>query len=349
MITRKPLNVDDDDLIDGLASIEKPLSYPTDMAFFLHRCRLGEVSRHIVDRTSLIMARTSEPNREDIMDVDTEIQMLMNELPAFFALSEEELVATYGMSQRRAAGVCQQGHTARFLLHVQRCKLHLPYFTRGFSNMTYAPSKEICLSSARLIIQSELDIENTSPKNHYKFCSLVLGIYMSSIVLLMDFCINRNSPYRDRQRKDVAEAFRLLQEGKKESEAAAHFVDSLMHILKKHNLTPFKVASTQSAQKEETARHQLHTPPADGIVMGSSNASVCPDSLTSQCPSHHFNMDNSTNMNVNWTDSDVDLTSYLDVLNPNFEIGIEPDNINWDNIISDLGSSIIDTTMDLIS
>jgi hypothetical protein len=349
MITKKPLNVDDDDLIDGLTIVEKPLSYPTEMAFFLQRCRLGEVSRHIVDRTSLIMARTAEPNREDIMDVDTEVQMLMNDLPVFFTMSEEDLVATYGLSQRRAAGICQQGHNARFLLHVQRCKLHLPYFTRGFSNMTYAPSKEICLSSARLIIQSELDIENTSPRNHYKFCSLVLGIYMSSIVLLMDFCINRNSPYRDRQRKDVAEAFRLLLEGKKESEAASHFVDSLMQILKKHNLAPFKVASTQSTQKDGPTRHQLHTPPADGIIMGNSNAPICPNSLASQSPSHHLDMNNCTNMTVDWTDGNLDLTSYLNVLDQSFEIGIEAGNINWENIFSDLGSTIIDTTMELIA
>ena len=43
MMTRKPLNIDDDDLIDGVTPIEKPISYPTDMTFFLQRCRLGEV------------------------------------------------------------------------------------------------------------------------------------------------------------------------------------------------------------------------------------------------------------------------------------------------------------------
>jgi hypothetical protein len=344
MITRKPLNIDDDDLIDGVTPVEKPMSYPTDMAYFLQRCQLGEVSRRIVDRACLITARTPKETCEDVMDVDTELQMILNDMPSFLSMSEEQLMAAYNLNRLRAAAIFQQGHTARFLVHTQRCRLHLPFFTRGFTDMTYAPSKEICLSSARLLVQCELDFEFASPRNRYRFCSLFIGVLMSSIVLLTEFCINKNSLHRDRRRKDMTEAFRLLQECKVESEAAALFVDSLMQILKKHNLPPPKVASIQPDHREKATHYQFLTPPVDSTVLGSSNPSICLDSLASQSPSSCFTADTSTNLTVDWPTENVDLTSYIDDLSHNFEMGTDTNNIDWDNIFSDLGSSFVVTT-----
>jgi hypothetical protein len=343
MITRKPLNINDDDLIDGVVPVEKPLSYPTDMAYFLQRCSLAESSRHIVDRASLMMARTSEPNPEDLMDVDTELQMLINNMPNFFSMSEKQLIATYNFSPLRAAAVFQQGHIARFLIHAQRCRLHLRYFTRGFTDMDYAPSKEMCLRSARQVIQCDLQSVNATPANRYRFCALFIGVLMGSMVLFMDFCINRNSAHRENQRKDVAEAFRLLEGGRKESEPAARFVDSFMQILKKHNLPPPKTASIQQSQNERPNTHQIPTPPSDGMVLDSSIASICPSPFGCPTPSSGFTMDSSTNMTVNWMNDNVDLTSYFDDLSQDFEMGVDAENVNWDNIFTDFGSAIVGT------
>jgi hypothetical protein len=344
MTTRKPLNIDDDDLADGLPHVEKPMSYPTDMAYFLQRCRLGEVSRHIVDRTSLIPARASESHPEDLMDIDTELQMLINDMPGFLSLSEEQLMATYDVSRKRAAAIFQQGHTARFLIHAQRCRLHLPYFTRGFVDMAYSQSKEICLRSARLVVHCGQEFESSPPANRYTFCSLFVGVLMSGIVLLMDFCINRNSSCRDRQRKDVATVFHLLQEGKKESEAAAHFVDSLMEIMKKHNLPLPRAVSTQVDQNEKVDHHQRNPLLSDGTVLGGPYASMHANCLTSQNTSSCLTEHTKANTTVDWTHDDVDLTSYFDDLSQNFGLDTDVDNINWDNILSDFGSSIIGTT-----
>lgn len=343
IITRMPLNIDDVDLIDGITPVEKPMSYPTDMAYFLQRCRLGEVSRHIVDRTSLIMSRSSEPNREDIMDVDTELQTLANDMPGFLSMSQEQLMATYNFNSMRAAAISQQGHIARFLIHAQRCRLHLPYFTRGFADMTHSQSKEICLSSARQVLLCGREFISCPPLNHYRFCAIFIGLLMSSIVLLMDFCINRTSSHRDRQRKDAAEAFRLLQEGRKESDGAARFVDSLMQILKKHNLPPLRAASNQAGPNERGCHHQIHTPPADGAVLGRSYASIRPNSLARQSPSSSFTVDTGTDTTLDWTNDDVDLTSYFDDLSQTFEVDTDVDSINWDSLLSDFGMSIVGT------
>jgi hypothetical protein len=343
MMTRKPLNINDDDLIDGVIPVEKPMCYPTDMAYFLQRCRLGEISRRIADRTSLIMAYSSDSNREDIMDIDTEFQMIINDMPKFLSMSEKELMATYNISQMRAAAIFQQGNTARFLLHSQRCRLHLPYFTRGFVDMSYSQSKEICLESARLVIRCERVFERAPQVNQYRFCSLFIGILRSGIVLLVDFCINRSSPYRDRQRKDVAEVFQLLQEGKKQSEAAANFVESFIQILNKHNLGPPRAASTQAVQNERATHNQLHAPLANGTGLGGLYESIHP-SLTHHSPSSGFTIDTSTNMTADWNKDDVDLTSYFDQVSQNFEMGTDVDNVDWDSIISDFGLSIVGAT-----
>jgi hypothetical protein len=51
---------------------------------------------------------------------------------------------------------------------------------------------------------------------------------MASIVLLMDLCHNKSSSYLDKQRAEIADALRILEEARHESETAARFLHSLI-------------------------------------------------------------------------------------------------------------------------
>lgn len=260
MTVKKPLNVNDEELVDGMSRIEQPISQPTAMSFSLQRIRLSEISRSIVDRTALIAADANGPSHDIVMDIDTELQLLKNDIPPFFLMSTVDLTKIYQLDQSQAAKIVHQGYMLHSLLYTQRCKLHFPYFSRGFVDSAYAPSRELCLQSARLIIQTELQLESSGVcmAIRYKFLGLLLGVFMASIVLLMDLCHNKSSSQQEKQRGEIADAFRILEEARYESETAAKFLDSLMHVLRKHKVPPPKYTEQQSF-KPGTGNEQLPT------------------------------------------------------------------------------------------
>ncbi len=172
------------------------MSQSTAMSYSLQRIRLSEISRSIVDRTPLIAADADGPRSYDVvMDIDTELQLLKNDIPPFFTMSTADLTKIYRLDQSQSAKIVHQGYMLHSLLYTQRCKLHFPYFSRGYVDSAYAPSRELCLQSARLIIQTELQLESSGvyAATGYKFLGLLLGVFMASIVILMDLCHNKLS------------------------------------------------------------------------------------------------------------------------------------------------------------
>jgi hypothetical protein len=58
MITKKPLNINNHEIFDGMSHDERPLSQPTSMSFSMQKFRLAEISRKTVDRSPLAIAAT---------------------------------------------------------------------------------------------------------------------------------------------------------------------------------------------------------------------------------------------------------------------------------------------------
>jgi hypothetical protein len=346
MITKKPLNVNDEDVFDGMNRTEQPLSQPTVMSYSLLRIRLGEISRNIVDRTPLIMAHLGGPSRDDIIDIDTDIQTLINDIPPFFNMSRQKLLETYDLTPTQAVNILFQGYTFSFLLHAQRCKLHLPYFIRGCVDTAYSSSREICVKSARLIVQSESNLADSGLRNttRFKFCGLLAGLFMASIVLIMDLCVNKSSVQYAIQRTEAAEAFRILEEAKKESGTAAKFVDSLMHILRKHKVPAPKSTLPPRTQGDKRTERVSTIP--DGTIRGNIPARQAHDtSLENPLEEASSNVvvvsnDSCVNLIDDLSD-EMDLSTCFDELTHSFEQGTDFPDFDWNNIFTDLHSSFI--------
>jgi hypothetical protein len=338
MMTNKPLNINDEDIFDGMSRVEQPLSQPTVMSYLLQRIRLAEISRSIVDRTPLIMANLEGPSRDEIMDMDTELQMLINDVPPFFSMSKAKLVETYKLDPAQAANILHQGFIVYFFLYAKRSKLHLPYFTRGYFDTSYSSSREICVKSARLMIQSELRLEKSGlpTATRYKFVWLLLGVFIASIVLLIDISINKTSPNHDKQRQEVSEAFRMLEQAKQESEIVAEFVDSLMHLLRKHKIPSPRHSATQQIQ---TASTEIIASSAPTFQEYSKSApeNSSGDSFSSIVASDNGDL----NMTSDGPFLVEDLSTYFNDLAQSFEQGIDAGNFDLNNIFSGLGSSFI--------
>ncbi|GAD96578.1 hypothetical protein NECHADRAFT_47622 [Paecilomyces variotii No. 5] len=348
MMTKKPLNINDEDVFDGMSRDERPLSQPTAMSYTMQRIRLAEVSRGIVDRNPLTMAHASGLSHDAIMDIDTELQALINDVPEFFSASESVLLESYGLTRVQARNVAFQGQTIYFLLYSQRCKLHLPYVARNHENPTYYLSREICIKYARLVIQSELWQQNsdTDTETRFKFTELLAGVFSACVVLLMDLCVNPLSSQYEMQRKEVLNAFKVLGEAKSLSEIIAKSVDSLVHILQKYNATPPNPVPTQQPQfATGDGRLQQSEPVAHtGMDLGNPGGYGHSDvpysgSSVSQSEINDLDLDMMASGQLH-KDGD-DLSSFWNDLTQNFEQGTEVGNFDWDNIFLELDSSFI--------
>ena len=335
MITRKPLNINDDEIYDGMDRVEKPMSQPTTMSYSLQRIRLGEISRKIVDRTPLAAAHLGGLSHDDVMDIDTDVQILLNEIPSFFSMTTPQLVESFGLTLERAADIFYQGHTHHFLLYSQRCKLHLPYFTRGYVDTSFSTSRDLCLKSARFIIQSNLEMEAVGRETdkRFQFAGLLVGVFMASIVLLMDLCVNKSSLHHEQQRAEVAKAFKILDGAKNESPTTAKFVESLILILKKHKVTIPSEHLAGTCKRARTSQSE-NVIACDGLTPApyTDSRGAFVSALESDGVGEGL---------VNSSIEDEDLSSYFDELAQSFEAGNDVGNFDWDNIFSGLNSSFI--------
>lgn len=347
MITRKPLNINDEDVCDGMRLIEKPSWQPTIMSYTLLRIRLAEISRNVVDRAPLMMANLDSSTQSDVIDIDTELQMLINDVPSFFSMSKAKLMEEYGLSPSRAVNILHQGYLFHSFIYSQRCRLHLPYFTRGFFDPEYSLSREMCVKSARLIIQSESWIESSGCRiaTRFRFCMLLKCLFMASIVLLMDLSVREPSLKYKKQREEVSEAFRILEEAKQVSEAASKLVESLMLILEKNKLPrpncgpplqPSSRAGNDTAPIVAGGRVPCYAPETRvqldsrvSLIQGASSIAI------------DGNYNHDINVESEGSSDNKNTSSYLNEFALNFEQEIDFNNFNWDDIFSGLDSSFI--------
>ncbi|CAG9993963.1 unnamed protein product, partial [Clonostachys byssicola] len=356
MITKKPLNINDEEALDGMSRHERPLSLPTSMSYTLQRIRLAELSRNIVDRSPLMMAHTGGLSHDAVMDIDTELQTLINEVPGFYSMTTPMLMENYGLTQTRAADIVFQGKVVYFLLYSQRCKIHLPYFIRSSEDSAYYSSREICLKHARLLIRSNIWSENADIDNviQNKLTELLVGVFLACAVLLMDACVSPLSPQQYEQREEIFRSFKIMEIAKKGSETTSKFIDSLIHILRKN-----QTSASDSAPSE----HQ--EPPAYSDGKGERDHQTFPYEETSidnsispgygiydslgfpETTEDPFNVNNGPNIvarsGEHFNSTREDISSYWTDFTHNFEEGvaIDPNSFDWDSIFMELDSSFI--------
>ncbi|OKL55334.1 hypothetical protein UA08_09375 [Talaromyces atroroseus] len=285
--------------------------------------RLSQISHNMVDRSPLVMGLAGGPNHDVLMSIDTELQMLLNDIPPFFSMSVDDLTANYPLSHSRASKIVHQGYILHSLLYAQRCTLHIPYFTRGLSEPAYASSSQICLQSACLVIQTEskLGKSGISP-TRYKFLGFLVPVFMASIVLVMYLCYHKTSSHHEGHRKELAEAIRILEEAKHESQTAAKFLESLTHVLSKHQVFP--APNQQLPNRAVTATSvqpygELSLPMSTPSVLGG-NEVIMPNEMYA---------------------NSEDLSEYFNELAQSFEQGIDVANLNWNDMFSGIDSSMV--------
>lgn len=308
MMVKKPLNIDDEEVVDGMSRIDRASSLPTSMSYLLQRIQLAEILRRLADRTPLNMGCSAEPSHDLVLDIDTELQLLLNDIPPFFSMPLEKLMKSYQISLSKATDIVQQGHMIHSFIHARRCELHFPFYSRGFVDPVYALSRDACLQSARLLIQTQ------AIATPYRFLGLLVGVFMASIVLVVDLCHRKSPSQKERKRDEIAKACHILEVARHESATAAKFLGSLTQVLRKHKMLPPQNPSIETL----------------GHGMKNENCQTAADEAMSDMTT--FAMADGGFANGE------DLSSYFDDMAQSFEQG---GSFDWDNILSDLSSAFV--------
>ncbi|CAM1509305.1 Fc.00g030440.m01.CDS01 [Cosmosporella sp. VM-42] len=239
MIVRKPLNINDDDLKEGEEWIEKPMGEPTSMSYFLQRVRLAEVCQAFTERMPLAVVNPEMVNYNDVMELDAAIDRYISEIPPFFVMSRDELMQLPPSDPRRSNSIMIQRHILNLFVYGQRCKLHLPYLARGTIEPAYAYSKDICLESARLVIQTERRLEKEKiafVSTRLRLTVVLFSVFLASIVLLLDVCMGKDAEDKLVKQREMLDAWRILDAAQAESVPAARLLELLKQVMRKHKV-----------------------------------------------------------------------------------------------------------------
>lgn len=235
MKTEKPVNANDEDLVDGMVGVGRPITEPTSVSYSLQRIRLGEFCREIADST-FVTSETESSDYEQTKRMDAKLCAFAEGLPYFFSLNYDSSQLPE-IDPRKSTGIVIQRYIINSLLHTQRCRLHLRYLSRASKDPTYAYSRRACLEAARMVLRTEHQLSTqkiTFVLARWKFCGVLHCVCMAIIVLLIDLCANM-SPHTDQEQwrqKEILNAFAILEN---QNPLAQKLLESFRTVLHRHN------------------------------------------------------------------------------------------------------------------
>ncbi|EED14775.1 conserved hypothetical protein [Talaromyces stipitatus ATCC 10500] len=326
MATRKPWNVNDEDLYDGMKNIDRPLSEPTEMSYFLQRIRLGEMCRELVDRMPLGITASDRSGYADVIAVDAQFLKFLGEIPEFFTLEAAEQPAE--LQKPLATGIIVQRYIIHSLVHSHRCKLHLPYLAKVSSNTQYSYSREACLEAARQTVRTEKLLERESVQfvhARFRISGVLQAIYIASIAFLLDMCFHNVRGQCDPERKvELLEACYILEEAVSHSPFTANLLESLDSIVQKYRLSLPRLSNMPRASPPQNPQNQ--------VAFDTTGRSQWSAGLDSE------NLANKSVEPAAQGDNPVMDPSSWDTFN-----AMNVDNLDWDSLLSELDSQFLVT------
>jgi hypothetical protein len=246
MAVNKPLHIDDTDLVEDGSIADRPLTLPTDMSYFMQRLRLAELSRAIVDHSSMAMRTSARTEHHaHVMSVDFELHQMTRDVPPFLDVNnypDTPAPETYG--------VFFQAYMLNSMVQTQRCVIHLEYLISG--DPAYASSRETCVGAARQILRAERQLLRTRHpfvQTRARLAAILHGVFMASIVLLMDACVNGGEGLDG---GEVSEALSVVEDARDHSLAAAKLHDALVLVLARHREQAAQTAGVSTAANDMT-------------------------------------------------------------------------------------------------
>jgi hypothetical protein len=243
MIQPKQMNVNypsnvDDHAINSLGNYAQPLEVPTDMTYSIFRIDISIVFREIVDAAWDAGCELDELPYDLVLDFDKKLSNLLLELDKKFDTFESNS-SVYsegiqsGTTDQKMAILMRQRDMAHLGIHNRFSRLHRPHLVRGAQDPRYAYSRMVCLRSARTVIELGKVMAARKEVQSLKIWSVNHHIFVSTIILVIDYCFNRDEPRAKERKEEILDCFRLLESRNEESTMATRGLKKLRDILRK--------------------------------------------------------------------------------------------------------------------
>ena len=246
MIVDLPTNVDDE-MIGLNSDYAQPSDVPTGMTFFLERIKLAKAFCEMIDTTWNTECDMDSMPYNLILEFDQKINSCLSDFnrkySAYLAsndLREEEEIRNKVLGGN-ASGKMQlltQRNMGLFGIHARISRLHRPYLIRGARDPRYAYSRMVCLRSARTVIELGATMMKTQDAIVLKAWCITHHIFVSTILLTMDYCFSRDEPRAKERRDEILECLSILESRRDESSIANRGLQSLRNLLRDTTSSP---------------------------------------------------------------------------------------------------------------
>jgi hypothetical protein len=249
------------------------------MSYALHRLRLAEVCREIVDAGAPYHLQGQEIPYQSILDLDRKLQQACTDIPTFFRFDQSSRRQFAKLYRERPEiawqrALMQQGY------HSRLCRLHRQYFIRGAKDPRYSYSHVVSLQSARKVLEIKRIMDEEEPlftPNSSFFWAVMHHVFMAAVILLIDVCFNWDDILACKRKEEVLDACRLLSRAQQTSSVARECINAMMDILCRHWKQEKRPVSSREMQAQlpsspglaVSALHDQRTIPAANIVQDS--------------------------------------------------------------------------------
>ncbi|ETS00081.1 hypothetical protein M419DRAFT_101290 [Trichoderma reesei RUT C-30] len=239
MAVNKPRNANDEDIMEGVEIIDRPVTEATCISYFVQRIRLAEVCRTLIDRAPLGTPTSETSVYKGILEVDAKLNQFMREAPDFLSLECSHLDSLPITDPRRSPFITAQRYMLNLLLHRQLCKIHLPYLAQGTVDPAYAYSRDVCLRSARVVFELDHQLQGECLpffNSRLRLAMVLRSLFLASIALVLNACLTGDAEDTGEGEDEIAGAWKILHEAQGQFPPAAKLLELSIQILRKYKI-----------------------------------------------------------------------------------------------------------------
>ncbi|KAG4435384.1 hypothetical protein IFR05_009127 [Cadophora sp. M221] len=268
-----PSNVDDDRIIPlGPESYAQLPSVPTEMTYLLFRLRFSAVFREMVDAAWETGSNMDDLPYKIVLELDKKLNAIAADFDNIYSSVTKNVPNPPRPGSPGAGGklpngkrirLLRQRNMAQFGIHTRFARLHRPYLVRGAQDPRYSYSRMVCLRSARTVIELGKTMTQSNKEMSYiKMWFVNHHLFVSAVILVMDYCFNREEPRAKERREEILECFRLLEGSRDESSStiASRGLAKLKGMLGEKSGEGKEVVGSQGV--DDPSRQRPMTPPA---------------------------------------------------------------------------------------
>ncbi|KAF7959529.1 hypothetical protein EAE96_001145 [Botrytis aclada] len=234
-----PSNVNDVD-ISPSGDYKQPSCLETDMSYFLFRHQLSIICREIVDATQTLGCEIHELPYEIVLNFDRKLNCMVSEIPPAFRIDAQNC-EQYKTLDAKNPFLAVQRTAGHFGVQTRSTRLHRPYLARGAHDPRFSYSRMVCLRSARSVIELRTELTHWGKKQNFqpvRMWTVTHHIFVATVILVMDFCLNKDDPRSEERMAEIMDAFKMLESCQETSTIARRGLEQLRDILRRGTSSP---------------------------------------------------------------------------------------------------------------